>query len=348
MWTERIVKCAIGVAGVVSIIASGGVSLPIGFPPCENNCSPPGPIAIPQVAGVTITQRQTVQVGTPAVFKATPSTYGPSSLTYAWCRTPPGGGSCDTISGAVEATLTIASPDLTDDGARFTVTVSGTDKSNASASSQLLVSSMAGVVFADGDFADADWSTSANIQPPDLPSTYAVSRVADGGDPGAFRKVVHDVLESGNVKVFHERLSATYDPGSQGEIHAIDFTIDCLLITRSAQADTLLLISQGDRRYAAFVMFNTSASGSCGGDPPPLNARWYTAPRPSVLRENFQQVDGPACGVGEDCPDFSAHAAPLRFGMMTNAYVNGQRPPTPVNFHFEHGIDNWKVTVWRK
>ena len=347
MGLERIVKGAIGVAGVVSIVASGGGG-GFGFiPSCSNNCFN-GPITFPDVYSVSINPPQTVQVGTPAVFKATVSTFNSATPKYAWCRTPPEGGACQVISGEVQTTLTVASAALEDDGAQFTITASGNDGSKKSASTQLFVSSMAGVVFTDGDFVDAEWTTSAIITPADLPSTYSVMRMTDGGDPGFYRKVTNDVLESGSVMVFHERPSAVYDPGSQGEIHRIDFSIDCLLITRSAQAANLLLISQGDRRYTASIATSTFATPNCARDPPDLVGRWYTAPRTTLAREDFDLVAGPACGSNEDCPDFSAHAAPLRFGMVTHAYVGGPRPATPVNYHFEQGLDNWKVTVWRK
>jgi hypothetical protein len=53
---------------------------------------------------------------------------------------------------------------------------------------------------------------------------------------------------------------------------------------------------------------------------------------------------GPPCGTNEKCPDFSATATPLRFGFVTQL---GLAAGSPAGF-LEQGIDNWKVTVWRR
>ncbi len=37
-------------------------------------------------------------------------------------------------------------------------------------------------------------------------------------------------------------------------------------------------------------------------------------PLPSLRASDFVQLDGPACGSGPSCPDFSSSGAPLRFG----------------------------------
>ena len=45
--------------------------------------------------------------------------------------------------------------------------------------------------------------------------------------------------------------------------------------------------------------------------------------------------------VGETCPDFSASAAPMRFGYWRISFGG---PGGSI----AHGIDNWKVTVWKR
>jgi hypothetical protein len=67
----------------------------------------------------------------------------------------------------------------------------------------------------------------------------------------------------------------------------------------------------------------------------------HEASRGSLTPDDFMIFDGPACGVGESCPDFSATAAPMRFGYFRIAFgVAGDS--------IGHGIDNWRVTVWRR
>ena len=58
----------------------------------------------------------------------------------------------------------------------------------------------------------------------------------------------------------------------------------------------------------------------------------------------FSQVDGPACGVAESCPDFGIGGLPIHFGFAnanqgTVGFAGGSGG---------FGIDNWKVTIWRR
>ena len=313
---------------------TGGSGPNCGFGPCSY------PIDIPNadLVSLSISPRQTVQVGTPVTIRAS-AVSGAMPLGYAWCRSARAGASCVTL-GDTTDTLVITAASLSDDGAAYQVTVTAPDRSTKSASTQIFVSSMPGVLFTDGDFVDADWTATAIVLPANIASTYSVTRVADGGNPGSYRKIGYDVLPSGDVSVLHERSSAAYDPASQGAIHAIDFSVDCRLAS-SAEAYTTVLLEQGGRRYTAIQAGSVDASGHCTG-------AWHAEARPSFTQEDFVRVDGPACNPGETCPDFSATAAPMRLGMLTHAFVGGPAIPGSAAFHFEHGIDNWKVTVWRR
>jgi hypothetical protein len=63
--------------------------------------------------------------------------------------------------------------------------------------------------------------------------------------------------------------------------------------------------------------------------------------------EEFGLVDGPACGQGESCPDFSASGAPLRFGYVSVTQLkSGLTPGTTA--HFAYGVDNWGLKVWKR
>jgi hypothetical protein len=64
---------------------------------------------------------------------------------------------------------------------------------------------------------------------------------------------------------------------------------------------------------------------------------------PSLQAGDFTQVDGPACGSGPPCPDFSAAGAPLRFGFERRVGL----PAGLAAGSIEHGIDNWRFSVWR-
>ena len=59
---------------------------------------------------------------------------------------------------------------------------------------------------------------------------------------------------------------------------------------------------------------------------------------------DFVQVDGPVCPAGAWCPDFSASAAPPRFGFTRRVALPARQPAGTM----AHGLDNWKLTVWRR
>ena len=91
-----------------------------------------------------------------------------------------------------------------------------------------------------------------------------------------------------------------------------------------------MVIEQCRRRYLS------AASGGCHA------ASWRSGRgRASLAPGDFRLFDGPACAAGEACPDFSASAAPMRFGYWR---ISSASPGTSV----AHGIDNWKVTVWKR
>jgi len=75
----------------------------------------------------------------------------------------------------------------------------------------------------------------------------------------------------------------------------------------------------------------------------PVTYTVETSNLPGALSYQWSRSpDGnPPCAAGESCPDFSATAAPMRFGYWRISY--GMTGDT-----IAHGIDNWKVTVWRR
>jgi hypothetical protein len=64
----------------------------------------------------------------------------------------------------------------------------------------------------------------------------------------------------------------------------------------------------------------------------------------SMGADAFRQIDGPVCATNEAGRNFSATGAPIRFGLITCARVApGERATTS-----SQGIDNWKLTRWRR
>jgi len=135
--------------------------------------------------------------------------------------------------------------------------------------------------------------------------------------------------------VFNLKASASHDPKTQGAVHAIDYSEDCSRLSATSAAinvTSYLLVEQAGRRYVS------KQGRGC-------LAAWVNNFNqiPSVAATDLVQVDGAPCNGGEACPDFSAAGAPLRFGFERRVALSAGAAAGAI----EHGIDNWKVTVWR-
>ena len=330
--TRRIVVLAMG-ASIAGCFGGNDN----GCPPFSDFCGSIGPIPFPIFVGIT--KRQTVQVGTTATFTA--SNVDPTQVSFKWCRAPAKNAACVTIPGEVGPTLTIANVSLADDGAFFGVTVTSATNSGG-AMSQLFVSSMPPTSFQDGDFADADWSVIPFVSVPGA-LTYTAAQVATGGNPGSYRKITYAVTQDSRSWLFHAKSGAVYDPRSMGAIRSVDISFDCRY---DGFSKANVSLEQDGRRYAAYNVDGQLATGLCGGAANSGFA-WTSEEPPSFARTDFVLVDGPPCGAGQSCPDFSATAAPLQLGFASEVETGAPTPANPVA-HFEYSIDNWKITIWRQ
>ena len=141
---QRLLKWAIAIAGVVAILAStgGGSSGPsCAFVIPGVNCgvtSPTDPILPPPppLRSVSITPTyRVVQVGMPVSFEAVVTNL--DNPTYSWCRAPSSGAACTPLPGTYGSTYTIPSAAMSDDGAWFRVTATGSQGTATSAFSSL-------------------------------------------------------------------------------------------------------------------------------------------------------------------------------------------------------------------
>ena len=124
------------------------------------------------------------------------------------------------------------------------------------------------------------------------------------------------------MRVFHLALSAVYDPAAQGEIRTIDFSEDCRAVLNGYVPYTVPMLEQGGRRYVA----NSTSRRSCA------SSDWTAVfLRASLVPTDFVLADGPACGVGESCPDFSAAGAPITLGLASGASLTSGLPPGTVS-----------------
>lgn len=139
------------------------------------------------------------------------------------------------------------------------------------------------------------------------------------------------------MRIFHFPLKATYDPAAQGAIYTLDLAKDCI---RSGIYEPLAndavnawpMFQQSGRTYVPRGWGAACAYG------------WVAQRVSSRLGDEFELLSGPPWAPGERCPDFSAGAAPLRFGFVTDVTLAASSPGGALT----QGIDNWNVTVWRR
>jgi hypothetical protein len=329
-WIRGLVLAAIAMLGLVAIVGSGGGGGSLLPEPCTSpSCFPPAWEVTVEPAYIT------ALVGTPVVFKAETSN-AEGAVSYQWCVVAIGSNTCQAIAGATGPSYSIAAVNLADDGTTIQVDVQASNGSRF-AVSRLAVSATPGLVFEDREFQPADWIVSPVVGPSSIAPAHSEERVDSGGNPGAFRKMVFDVPQGTSPQygayVAYLSPSSSYDPAAQGAIHVIDYAEDCIILSPASTryVEPALLIEQGGRtyvpnRYTDWCILTTwSAVGS----------------HASLRTQDFRLFDGPACGVGEACPDFSSGGLPIRFGYLRAAQTS---PGDSV----AHGIDNWKVTVWRR
>jgi hypothetical protein len=330
-------RVAVAVAGLATIVGSGGGA--IGFPELCYTCGI-GDVPIPPTVSVS-PRRQAVQVGASVTFSASVSRGTGGAPSLQWCRQDKGVDLCADIPGANALDFTLPAANLADDGATFQLTASNGTGSAQSAGT-LTVSSVPGLVVREGEFADSDWMVTAVVTPAQNGPAFTVSRESSGGIPGAFLSMsyVFDVPQ-GSVRLYHESLPSSYDPAALGAVNALDFSFNCVKLTSSATgafAYVIPMIRQGGRRFIATFQ---------GWDWRTLcvSSSWTDSLTLAAMRSgDFTQADGPACGPGEACPDFSAQGEPMRMGLATGVDTTSASSAGTLG----QGIDNWKVTVWRR
>ena len=103
--------------------------------------------------------------------------------------------------------------------------------------------------------------------------------------------------------------------------------------TSAGNVQATLLLEQGVRRYVTVASMLCTAAVRAAAD-------GFV----SLGVADLMQVDGPVCPAGASCPDLSASVAPLRFGFTRRVALSAGQPAGTV----AHGLDNWKLTVWRR
>jgi hypothetical protein len=314
---RRLASAVVSAVGIAAIVGSGG-----GFPEVELDFD--GPWA----PSVNVEPAElTVQAGGTASFSA--SAFGTQPLAYQWRRD-----GVD-IAGARSSTYTLVGASAGDDEARFSVVV--TNQAGTSTASGLLrVSPWPPVVAEDGDFALADWAVGPVLGvPASTGADFVVTREAAGGVAGALRKIAFTLPPGpAGIAVLQLSLPSSYDPAQQGSIYVVDFALACNRLATTTSGETLVrpLLEQGGRWFAP-----RPATLHCA-------PAWMAMQQGGFTADEFELVAGPACLAGAACPDFAVDALPVRFGLLADVNIPVGSPAGRVDL----GIDDWRVTVWRR
>ena len=305
--------------GLATIVGSGGGGGAIGFPDisCLNTlqgCGTPPPA---QPTASLTPERPIVQVGVPVPFNVSTDVTTP---TYRWCWKPKGADACAEIAGVSGSSYTLRAANLADDGAILQVTVAG-GNGEAVAGTVVAVSSMPAVTFTDTEFLESDWSLVTVANPPLSGLPFSAIRVDSGGNPGAYRLLIVDLsLQVRTVNLLNFTGAAVYDPATQGAVYLIEFRLDCnnIAVARDPSYTNhwLPVLEQGGRRFTP----DRNAGASC------FSPGWNTISWFGFDATSFKLVDGPSCGAGETCPDFSSQGLPMRLGMAYNVEIRSPLP----------------------
>ncbi len=201
------------------------------------------------------------------------------------------------------------------------------------AGSFLAAPATAATIFEDQDFGP-HWSTSFETVPGHA-STGSSTIVATGGssgtNPDPYFEVTTTLDTLSNVQVFLENSLATWDPGTDGAVSGVQFSIDARAFPQfgggSQGQEVSGYILQGGTRYS--VSFGFSG----------IRGRWERLTSPVLTANQFTVPFGTG---GEPPLDFSAGGASMTFGFkIANSGNNGG-----ALLDFVADYDNWSVTVF--
>lgn len=191
----------------------------------------------------------------------------------------------------------------------------------------------ASVEFFDGDFNLADWQSTRYYW--GNGGSITLSQVASGGNPGKFLEIDHYVQPAGAdpsvVYGLHIPNGAAYTPSVQGEITAVDFSVNYKnLQTTAAGIGFALALRQDGNIYQVFQSLSGTIPGWQGDAGFGLQASSFGLMTPISYSFIVDFAHN---------PDFSASGSPIEFGLATWR-------ASPSTMVIENvGFDNWSVTV---
>ena len=161
-------------------------------------------------------------------------------------------------------------------------------------------------------------------------SAGTATRVAAGGNPGAFLNIVHTVKFGDTIWTGGIKSDYTYNPAVQGAISALSLGANVRMPGPGASAWEMV-VQQGGQRYYSYPFGAFSGSS------------WSGVTASNLTAANFDT--NPWAGNGGVSPDgrhpdFSSTGAPLQFGFLVGNGLGG-----PGTLSVPHGLDNFALTL---
>ena len=190
--------------------------------------------------------------------------------------------------------------------------------------------------FYDGDFLDTEWQLLPEIDPLDNSSVTA-TRVANGGNPGAYRRIDNLLgnapsgMESAIYSV-HLLQGAIYNPSASGPIESIDYCEEAIAIVSTHRQATGPAIRQDGKLYIRNAGVTLDA------------LFWHSIRATNLMATNFVELlTAPGAIPYIDAnshPDFSGSTMEYGFYRANSTRSSGGARNA--------GIDNWSLLVHRR
>ena len=194
------------------------------------------------------------------------------------------------------------------------------------------------VVISDGTFNDGDWSI-FKVESVGG-SSHTVQQSPNGVNPDAFRLMTHTLQPAppgvlNEILVTHLFGDNNYSPFLDGPIDHIDYGEEGIMLSLpwpDAFSETYLALVQDGRLYISndYIRFIG-------------NSFWQNKTLANLTANDFAADDGSLIK-----PDFSASGGVIQFGYTRRNSRSETLPPFPPDqdLVYEHGIDNWTVTIF--
>ena len=187
-------------------------------------------------------------------------------------------------------------------------------------------STMAEYHIRDETFSPGNWSVVKIVD--GLGDGTASAGQGSGGNPGPYRKILHEWGGPGNIISGHLSVGSWYNPAEQGGIISLDFSYDLFLFdggSSNAVAYRPLLFQDN-------IYFQYTGGKAHNA----LEPKWISFISKDLTADSFSAI-----GNQSQHPDFSKSGSPIQFGILAG---NGRdyegRTAT------DSGVDNWVVTIY--